>query len=194
MDTCIICFESMDMCSFRDERDKTDSCFKLDCGHAYHTKCIITCLSQSNYKCPSCNKHKTPEQKLTHEGLVRRLIMELKKDDEIKLVANEFKEARDELSNGIQQLKKDLKEYVKLRSKELQIDEKRSYMLKCLAELRSKAIHIANKKGPQYRGAFSYEGGYRYWRGTNFERAFLGRVTASSLYRLKYPRYSANLY
>jgi len=37
--TCNICYENMDMLEYNDPNESTLTCFKLECGHSYHTKC-----------------------------------------------------------------------------------------------------------------------------------------------------------
>ena len=69
MDVCPICLEDMDMTSFNDSRLSTSTCYKLECGHSFHTKCIIGCLSIDRKKCPSCNDRKNPSTELTLQGL-----------------------------------------------------------------------------------------------------------------------------
>jgi len=192
-DPCVICFERMDMKSFEDERDNTDTCFKLECGHAYHTRCIIQCLSHMNQKCPNCNKNKTPKQELTREGLVKKLVAELRKDDDIKFLSNEYHAIREELNEAITQLKKDVKEFIEKRRIELNIAEKRNYFLSCLAKLQGKARAIAKAKGPEYIGAITEQSRYRFWLST-FEYNFFGGVQATRNRRLKYPYLRLKLY
>jgi len=192
-DPCVICFEAMDMKSFEDERENTETCFKLECGHAYHTRCIIQCLSHMHQKCPNCNKDKTPKQELTVEGLTRKLVAELRKDDDIKFLTNEYHEIREELHEATAQLKKDVKEYVEKRRIELNIAEKKSYFLSCLAKIQGKARAIAKTKGPEYVGAITAQARYRFWLST-FECNFFGRAQAHTNRRLKYPYLRLNLY
>jgi len=194
MDTCILCFEDMDMMSFRDERVQTPSCIKLECNHAYHTKCIIRCLTVSNLGCPTCNKHKTPAQELTREGLAKKLIGELKKDDEIKFLITEFKESASEYKDTISLLKKDIKQFISKRNDELQLSEKRKYMLECLTKIQSTAKTVSKIKGPQYTGALNLRYTGRYRRGTSFDRLFFGASEAYRIFRLKTPSLYMPLY
>jgi hypothetical protein len=139
-----------------------------------------------NQKCPNCNKDKTPKQELTREGLVKRLVAEVRKDDDIKFLTNEYREIREELNDAITQLKKDVKEYVEKRRIELHIVEKKNYFLSCLAKIQGKARVIAKAKGPEYTGALTATGRYRFWLST-FECNFFGRAQAQTNRRLKFP-------
>ena len=192
-DPCIICFEAMDMSSFEDERDNTETCIKLECGHAYHTRCIIRCLSTLNNKCPNCNNKKTPEQELTREGLAKKLIREVRRNDDVKYLMTEYKEIRNELHEANAQLKKDAIAYVEKRKVELNIPEKRSYFLSCIAKLQAKSRSIAKEKGPQYVGAITGGTRYRQWI-SSFEFNFFGRFQAYTNRRLKFPCIRLHLY
>lgn len=196
MDACVICFDEMDMKGYQDERDSTQSCVKLECGHAFHTRCIISCLSQADRKCPQCNSHKDAEQTLTEEGVAVKLLNELKKDDRMKLIMGEIGEAKEECNSAIVQLKKDIRTYADVRAKELHVPEKRKYLIDCLCELRRTTREVANEKGAKYVGAlkFIYDQRVRYYGGTVFERYMFGRRYSYSLCRLKRPGLYMNLY
>lgn len=194
MDTCVICFEDMDMISFQDERNQTSTCIKLECQHAYHTTCIIRCLSNMHQKCPSCNKDKSPAEQLTIEGLARKLIGEIKKDDDIKFLRYEFKESASEYSDSVSILKKEIREFASKRKKELLLDEKRKYMLTCLSKIQLTAKSISQAKGEQYIAALHTCTTRRPWRGTAFDRLFFGGQEAYRICRLKTPRLYMSLY
>lgn len=183
----------MDMNSFNDERDKTETCFKLGCNHAFHTNCIIETLSKSNLGCPSCNSQKTPQAEFTREGLRTQLMKDLKKDEEIKELLKEFKDSSEEYSNSLSQLKKEIREYAKKRQEELCIPEKRKYILECLHTIQTTSKKIARTKGPQYVGMLNTDRP-TYWRGTSFEIKFFGATYARTLSRLKYPSLYMTLY
>lgn len=187
MDTCVICFEQMDMQGYQDERPQTLTCIKLDCGHAYHTPCIIGCLSQVDRKCPQCNADKDPVQSLTREGVIRNLINQLKKDDQLKPLLQEFKEAVDEYSSTNTQLKKDIQEYVKKRSAELEYGAKRKYVSGCMSHIRKTAHAVAKQKGPQYVAALKEEEPTRYHTRNCFEKRFFGYTIWRMLFRMKHP-------
>jgi hypothetical protein len=195
MDICPLCFEHMDMMGYQDERQNTTECYKLDCGHAYHTSCIITCLTQMNRKCPQCNSQKDPSKELTKEALASKLIRELKRDDRVKPLMDEFKESYDEYSTTLSQFKKDLKKFVESHAQELCLEEKRKYMMKCISEIQTTSKAIARQKGTQYQGALTPMRNHRdYWNGTGFEQVFFGRSMSRTIHRLKYPHLYLNLY
>jgi hypothetical protein len=196
MDPCVICFEDMDMASYEDQRENTQTCVKLDCGHAYHTRCILRCLSQMDQKCPNCNKAKTPSQQLTRDGLAKKLINELKKNDEIKFLLHEYCESYDELSTTNKQLTQDVKEFIKQRKAELKLDEKRKYFMACGSHLYSTMKNYAKEKSPVYFGALQPDIRRRhcYWWGAYLDEMVLGRTKARAIYRLKFPYFRMRLY
>ena len=184
----------MDMQSYQDERQNTTQAYKLDCGHAYHTSCIITCLTQMNRKCPQCNSHKDPSKELTKEALASKLIRELKRDDRVKPLMDEFKESYDEYSSTLCQFKKDLKKFVETHAQELYLEDKRKYMMKCISEIQTTTKIIAKQRGVEYQGALVPARNREYWNGTSFEQVFFGRSMSRTIHRLKYPHLYLNLY
>jgi hypothetical protein len=187
MDICPICLEDMDMIHYNDERESSPSCFKMNCGHAYHTKCIITCLSVEGKKCPQCNDKKTAAQELSIEGLRAKYLREIKRDKDIQFLMNELTLSDQEYSEARRQLKKDIQEFINKRKIELGMDVKRDYVLECLKRIRNDSKTIAKEKGPEYVASLvPSEGRYRRgWGGTPFERHFFGRTKAYHFCRLK---------
>ena len=185
---CIICFDTMDMEEFEDGRESTSSCVKLDCGHAYHTKCIIRCLSNMNKSCPNCNKEKTPAQEMTYQGILKEFVTESRRDPIIKQHLAEYKESRAELRDTKRQMHKEIIAFIETRKKELLYEEKRSYFIKCISLVQSSVKGFAKAKGPMYIGAIAprEERRYRsYWNGSLFERMYFGKMEAFYNGRLK---------
>ena len=187
MDICPICLEDMDMIHYNDERESSSSCFKMNCGHAYHTKCIINCLSIEGKKCPQCNDKKSAAQELSFEGLKKKYLGEIKRDKDIQFLMNELNLSDQEYSEARRQLKKDIQEFINKRKVELGMDVKRDYVLECLKRIRNDSKTIAKEKGPEYVASLvPDEGRYRRsWGGTPFERHFFGRTKAYHFCRLK---------
>jgi hypothetical protein len=196
MDPCVLCFDDMDMKGFKDQRENTLTCVKLDCGHAYHTKCILRCLSQSNHKCPSCNLGKDAHSELTRDGLARELLSEIKKDKTVKSALQECNKTRKELKELNSQMTKEVKAFIKQRATELGIAEKRKQFMNALSKLRTTAKAYARKKGPHYLGALMPAIGTRAysWFGSETDIIFFGRTKTRSDYRLKFPFFRGRLY
>jgi len=197
MEACPVCLEDMDMLSFNDERDSTPTCYKLDCGHAYHTKCIIKTLSQFERKCPSCNGEKDPSTALTEKGIALELLAKVRKNDEVKIAANELRESIAEYKETLNRLKSDTKAYILQRSIELQVPQKRKYFMECLATVHRNVNAAAKSLNPKFTAAYnalSNDWRGRYYRGTTFERLFYGPGMAYTITRSKYPRLWFPLY
>jgi hypothetical protein len=152
--TCILCFDDMDMVVFNDTQSQTSTCFKLDCGHAFHTHCIIRCLQHMNHKCPHCNSRKNPETILSMEGTVIKLLKEAKRTHQLRNEMAEFKESKNYLTNSIKELKKETTEFVKKRKEELMITEKRKQLNTSIRKVNLKLEKICIAKGPMYQAAF----------------------------------------
>jgi hypothetical protein len=154
------------MIEFRDQAPGTDTCFKLECGHAFHTKCIVQFLTRTDHKCPSCNQHKTPEQKLEMEGVLRKILLEVRKDDRVKIAKNEHEEAKREYKAVMKQLDTESKEWIHKRAAELKIPEHKLYYQRSITSVLHSAEEVANEKGPKFIAAVKsdkrYENNRRY--------------------------------
>jgi hypothetical protein len=72
--------QEMDMEEFQDPRESTPTCVKLECHHAYHTRCAITYLKRTNFDCIMCNRHKEPLERLEEEQLALNTFAVVKRD------------------------------------------------------------------------------------------------------------------
>ena len=196
--TCPICYEDMDLEEYQDERESTESCFKLECGHAFHTKCIVMVLTQSNHECPSCNKYKTPDTQLDLEGKCRKLIYEVLKDPEIRELKNEFDEAKECYKECIKNIKSEVLEFIKEKVKEHKFHENRDYYNKCKNKIVTEVKKGCSEKGNKHLAAFFSQGNNRF--GIAFgERILFGLYRSmssrycSEYWRLKHPRIRAEL-
>jgi hypothetical protein len=188
-DICPICFDDMDMKSYEDEQQSTTTCFKLECGHAFHTRCIINVLNHTGRKCPSCNQDKTPSDELTREGLVQVLIKDLKKVPSVKIAVNEVVESLRQYKESTKILKDDVKKYIEQRKVELGVTEKREYMLHSLKHVQMEVRTAAKHKGLKYLAAIKTINNprqYNYWGGSPLEKLVFGRQMALKIARSKY--------
>jgi len=184
--TCNICYEDMDMAEYNDPNESTLTCFKLECGHAYHTKCLVNFLNNTQHKCPVCNKYKTSDDKLDLDGKVRKLLLGLTKDPEVRSIKEEYNIAKNEYKASLFECKKAMMLLFKEQVAKLKIIEKKSYFIDCIRALKNKVKEKAIEKSNKHFGAivFSQES---YRRATRFESIFLG-CNYWIINRLKHPR------
>lgn len=191
--SCPICFEDMDMKEYKDENEGTLTCHKLECGHAYHTKCIVNFLTKTQQACPSCNKHKTPEQILELQGILVETMNEVVKDPKIKFLKKDFKETKDEYIKLLNQLKTEAKEWASNRAKELAIDKYRTYLKKSRVNLLNTAREVASEMGKKYVATlytkvFKDQGNRRNFQGYLIvESALYGKESWRHTWGLKHP-------
>ena len=185
--TCTICFEDMDMKAYGDERDSTPTCFKLECNHAFHTKCIVECLQKTRHKCPSCNENKSLEETLSREGVILEIVDEIKKVESVKLAIQEFRTAKHEITESIKFFKEDVKKYAEHRKTELKILEKYKYYIQCQQTVSSEAKKIAKSKGGKYRALFDLPN--KHMRYQAFERGLFGSYVRYYNYQYKHPHF-----
>jgi hypothetical protein len=162
VDLCSICYEHMDMKTFKDPNTTTSTCVKLECEHAYHTTCIIGVLNKTNAQCPLCGKNKVSDE-ITREGLLKKIFSSAKRNPEIKQSIQEFKESFSSYKELIKQLKIETEEFIINRMKETNFKQNRTYLIKTMDNVRSGVRRYAKSMGPQYVGALAPGVNSQYW-------------------------------
>ena len=148
-DQCSICYEHMDMKSFKDSNTSTTTCVKLECEHAYHTTCIITVLNKTNAQCPLCGKNKVSDE-VTREGLLKKIFSSAKRNPEIKQSIQEFKESFSSYKELIKQLKIETEEFIINRMKETNFKQNRTYLIKTMDNVRCSVRRYAKNMGDKF--------------------------------------------
>jgi len=183
--SCVLCFEDMDMKLWNDERESTPTCYKLECGHAYHTKCIIECLKKSNLGCPNCNERRTPQEELTRKGLLIKTVAEIRKNPELRPLKDECNQAVKEIVETRKQIQKEAKEFIQKRKQELLFDEKRTYYIKCMNAYKKQAIKVAEKISLVHLGSTRItRSRYGY---NEFETLIFNGLSPYRMWRIKRP-------
>lgn len=190
-----MCYEDMDMREFRDDREGTETCHKLECGHAFHTKCIILFLTKTESKCPCCNNHKTADQKLTEAAVSKKLLGEIKRSNQFKTAREEVDEARAEYIRVTKQLKDEAKAWITNRAIELKFHENKKYYFSTISACKASANEVSKSLGSKHVGALlKYVGAAGIRRNqTTFEEFLFGKQRWWQVYRFKHPRFSMQL-
>jgi len=177
----------MDMNEYNDERDGTETSFKLDCGHAFHTRCIVLALQKTKHSCPSCNKEKEPIEQLEITGLAKKLFSEAVRDPEIIELKKEMYRSLASYKELLDEHKKKCREAIYKLTEEMNIKENRNYFLKTLSVLKTHVKHKVSELGPAYIGASLFR--KERWELPLIERLVLPEHTRIRfrLYRLKQP-------
>jgi hypothetical protein len=194
MELCPICLDEMDMKAFNDEKQSTSTCFRLECGHGFHTKCVIQTLQVSNSSCPSCHQFKTPRQLIQRDGILKKLLGELKRCPEISFTIAEFKEAKKESDETLKKIEKEVFEFVKERIAHHHFEEKRKYAVDAMNLTRRRIHALAREKGVMYIGALT---SMSKWEArTTFQKKILGLQgsTWRCLRSIQFPTLRTQLY
>jgi hypothetical protein len=180
----------MDMQEYNDANESTQTCYKLECGHAYHTKCIVRFLTSTQHKCPLCNKHKTPDEQISREGVIRSLLTEVKKTTEFRDAKQEYILARDEYINVLKSFKADVKKYLYAKAIEFRIKEHRNYYKDAVLNVMNTSKKIAKTLGFKYLGAVSADDFKRNRYGVPIVKTIiLGEEYYKDRWRLENPRF-----
>jgi hypothetical protein len=124
---CPLCLDEMDLQDFRDEKLQTETCFQLQCGHAFHTKCLVDTLSHTQMQCPACNQYKSPETKFKLRGLMAKARAEIARDPEVQAIRQEMDEAEKELREAGKEFRDAVRAFAREKAAELRIRDKRNY-------------------------------------------------------------------
>lgn len=151
--SCAVCFDEMDMQEFNDPRERTETCFKMECGHAYHTTCLVQYLSRTNHQCLHCNQQQTPAAELGRDGLKARLLAAVNRIPEVRAVNQERLEAVSEYRETIAGLRKEFRDFVHKRIEESKLHEKRAYWFSTERALKRAQLEAANKISNQHVGS-----------------------------------------
>jgi hypothetical protein len=115
--------EDMDMQEFDDPREKTESCYKLECKHSYHTKCVIGFLKETNFDCITCNRHKLPKEMLTMKGECLKAMNSIRRQKNVVAARKEWERSMREHRRKYMELDKEVRGYVKRRAEECGLKE-----------------------------------------------------------------------
>ena len=153
MEECILCYDTLDVPVF--ERNTTNdiivgaSSSRLQCGHAYHTTCLLHAL-QHRSECPLCNivGGVNREDEWWHNGRIAlegrcvEIMEKVKKDKEVKDAMRTYKASVKDIAGVKKEFVKRVKEFKTGLRAEMGVDEK----VKAVVKAKNSAIRIFTRK------------------------------------------------
>jgi len=154
MPDCSVCQSDMDMEEFQDPGESTATCVKLECGHAYHTRCAISYLKRTNFDCIVCNRHKEPRERLEDEQLALNTFAVVKRDPAYRELKREALVKFKEYTSTKKAAKKEVIDFLESRNwfglKEARTDAQRA-----AARTRAYLCRTAIRQVPLLRAVLS---------------------------------------
>ena len=167
MEECILCYDPLSVPVYRE--NTTDDIIvdgdssRLQCGHAYHTLCLLRAL-QHRSTCPLCNVIGQMNERgdewwnngrIEMEGRCMKIMEKVKKDKEVREGLRDYKAA----SKDVMSLKKEFMKRVKdfktgLRA-EMGVDEKVKAVMKAKSSVLRLFTRKAKNEGSLIAGALN---------------------------------------
>jgi len=150
---CILCYDALDVLVY--EPNTTDDIIvgatssRLQCGHAYHTSCLLRAL-QHRSSCPLCTLVGGANDRdnwwhngqIALEGRCTEIMEKVKKDKEVRESLREYKAALKDVMAVKKDFLKRVKEFKTGLRSELGVDEK----VKAVMKSRTSVLRIFTRK------------------------------------------------
>lgn len=147
---CILCYDPLDVPVF--ERNTTDDIIvgatssRLQCGHAYHTTCLLRAL-QHRASCPLCsmvreNDEGVWDRRIALEGRCMEIMEKVKKDREVREAMRTYKACVKDITGVKKEFVKRVKEFKTGLRAEMGVDEK----VKSVLKAKSSVMRIFSRK------------------------------------------------
>lgn len=164
---CTLCYERLDVPAF--ERNTTgdviigDNSTRLQCGHAYHTPCLIRCLQHMS-RCPLCNILQDQNNnggedmwraRMQLEGRCQDLLQEIKRTPEMREHIADFTAFHTELKAKRPEFDRRIKEFKKQLREEMGIDRLWADVQKMRAAATQTFKKEVRKRGTLFKGALA---------------------------------------
>ena len=147
---CILCYDPLDVPVF--ERNTTDDIIvgatssRLQCGHAYHTTCLLRAL-QHRASCPFCNMVQENDEgvwdrRIALEGRCLEIMEKVKKDKEVREAMREYKASMKSIMDVKKAFQKRVKDFKTELRAEMGVEEK----VKAVTKSKTSAMRIFSRK------------------------------------------------
>jgi hypothetical protein len=133
-DKCPLCFEELNVPEYRENTTNEPivegNTTRLECGHAYHSNCVVQMIRTCNGRCAQCNatqlldirdEYASWEQRLTFEGKCKKALAKVKRIPDIaegirdaKAFHKEIDEKRKEFNKRVLEVKQKIAEDLKI--------------------------------------------------------------------------------
>jgi hypothetical protein len=135
-DKCPLCFEELNVPEYRENNTNEliieGGTTRLECGHAYHSRCVVQMIRSCQGKCAQCNatqlidpadEYDTWRQRVTFEGKCKKALANVKKDTEISEGLRDVRAFREEIDRKRREFDKLVIEAQKKIAEDLKIEE-----------------------------------------------------------------------
>jgi hypothetical protein len=135
-DKCPLCFEELNVPEYRENLTNEPiiegNVTRLECGHAYHSSCVIQMMRSCNGKCAQCNatrlvdpadEYQTWQQRISFEGKCKKALSKIKRDIEIAEGLRDVKAFRGEIDRKRKDFDRLVVEAKKKIAEDLKIEE-----------------------------------------------------------------------
>ena len=164
---CILCYDPLCVPVFRENTTNDiivdgDSS-RLQCGHAYHTTCVLKSL-QHRSACPLCNVIGQMNEgghdwwhngRIVLEGRCLEIMEKVKKDKEVREGLRDYKAATKDVMSLKKEFMKRVKEFKTGLRAEMGVDEKVKAVMKAKGSVLRLFTRKAKSEGSLIAGAFN---------------------------------------
>ena len=164
---CTLCYERLDVPAY--QRNTTgdvimgETSTRLQCGHAYHTPCLIRSL-QYMARCPLCNVLQDQNQmggedtwraRMQLEGRCHDVLQEVKRSPEVREHLADYNAFHAELKGKRAEFDRKMKEYKKQLREEMGIDKLWADVQKMRTDTTQAFKKGVRKRGTLFQGAMA---------------------------------------
>jgi len=173
MEECILCYDPLSVPVYRE--NTTDDIIvdgdssRLQCGHAYHTLCLLRAL-QHRSTCPLCNVIGQMNERgdewwnngrIEMEGRCMKIMEKVKKDKEVREGLRDYKAASKDVMTLKKEFMKRVKEFKTGLRAEMGVDEKVKAVMKAKNYVLKLFTRKAKSEGTLVVGALNILPAYR---------------------------------